>query len=270
MDKRLRLVLKNLIIFTVIFAAIIIGVMIGLNKYTHHSEVIIVPDVTSLSVEEAADYFEKKGLRYKVVDSIYIKSRLPGSIIEQKPAPGSKVKNNRFIFLTINSSDDEKIKLPDVRDFSQRQAEATLEAAGIKIADVEFMPSEFQDLVLDVRYNARSISKGYELPKGSYVTLVVGQAYSSSEILAPDLQLLTLTQSIDEAHKRSLNIGNIYYDETPKNAEDAKLYKVYRQDPIPGTPVTIGRKIELWMTKDSEVLAVPQESYAEEEEVYAE
>jgi beta-lactam-binding protein with PASTA domain len=38
-----------------------------------------------------------------VVDSVYVKSKLKGSIIDQKPAAGSTVKKNRIVFLTINA-----------------------------------------------------------------------------------------------------------------------------------------------------------------------
>lgn len=265
MERNARIVLKNLVFFIVILTALVISILVGLKLYTHHSEVIVVPDVTSLSVEEASVFFEKKGLRYKVVDSLRIKSRLPGSIIEQKPDPGSKVKKNRFIFLTINSSSEEKITLPDVRDFSQRQAVATLEAIGLRIANIEYVPSEFRDLVLDVRLDGRKVLTGSNLPKGTYITLVVGQGDSNGEIIAPSLHGLTLDKAIDEAHLRSLNIGDIHYDKTPENPEDAKNYMVYRQDPLSGSPVAMGKKIELWMTTDVTLIEAQEESYSEEQ-----
>lgn len=265
MNRNARLILKNLIIFIVLLAVLIVIILVGLKKYTRHSEVIVVPDVTSLSVEEASVFFEKKGLRYKVVDSLHIKSRLQGAILEQKPDPGSKVKHNRFIFLTINASSEEKISLPDVKDFSQRQAIATLEAIGLRIADIEYVPSEFRDLVLDVRFNGRTIITGSQLPKGSYLTLVVGQGESYGEILAPSLQGFTLSEAVDAAHLKSLNLGDIHYDVTPANTEDAKLYKVYRQDPISGSPITMGKKIELWMTTDATLIEAPDEMYDDQE-----
>ena len=265
MTHNQRRILKNLIIFIVLLAVLIIIVLAGLRKYTHHNELIVVPDVTTLTVEDASVFFEKKGLRYKVVDSLYFKSRLPGSILEQKPAPGSKVKQNRFIFLTINALSDEKIIMPNVKDFSQRQAIATLEAVGLKIADINYVPSEYRDLVMGVRYNGNNIEAGSRLPKGSMITLVVGQGESDGDILAPGLQGMSLSEAIDAVHQVSLNLGNIYYDVTPADAEDAKLYRVYRQDPISGTTTNMGKKIDLWMTTDVNLLDAPEEVYETEE-----
>jgi eukaryotic-like serine/threonine-protein kinase len=264
MNKNSRLVLKNLVIFVIILTVLIIIILFGLKKYTHHSEIITVPDVTSLTVEEASVFFEKKGLRYKVVDSLHIKSRLPGSIIEQKPDPGSRVKQNRFIFLTINASSDESISLPDVKDYSQRQAVATLEAIGLKVNDIEYVPSEFRDLVLDVQYNGRKVVTGSQLPKGSYITLVVGQGDTNGEILTPGLQGLSLNEAINAAHQKSLNLGDVHYDVTPANTEDAKLYKVYRQSPISGSPVAMGKKIELWMTTDPSLYEKSEETFLDD------
>ncbi len=264
MNKNSKLVIKNAIIFIVVLAIIIVAVQLGLKKYTHHSEVIIVPDITSLSVEEAAVFIEKKGLRYKVVDSLHVKSRLPGTIIEQKPTPGSKVKLNRFVFLTINASNDEKIVMPDVMDFSQRQAMATLSAVGINVADVEYVPSEFRDLVLDVKYNGRVIPPGVQLPRNSQVTLVVGQGDSKGEILTPSLIGMTMDDAIENVHQKSLNMGDLHFDKTPKNPEEAKSYMVYRQDPKQGSPVSMGQKIDLWMTTDVSLIE-DQSDFSEED-----
>lgn len=266
MNRNGRRILKNLIIFVILLIILIIGILVFLKKYTHHNESIVVPDVTSLTVGDAAVFFEKKGLRYKVVDSLYVNSKMPGTIIEQKPAPGSRVKQNRFIFLTINAFSKEKIVLPNVLDFSQRQAIATLEASGIKVANIEYAPSEFKDLVMGVRYNGRKIDAGMRLPKGSLITLIVGQGDTEGEIKAPSFQGMSLDKAIDEVHRVSLNMGNIHYDVTPKDAEDAKRYRVYKQKPVSETPTMMGAKIELWMTTDKSLIEAPAEVYEPDEE----
>jgi len=264
MDPGLKRVLKNIAIFAVILAVLITLVMVGLNKYTHHNEEIVVPDVQSLTTDQAAVFLEKKGLRYKVVDSLYVRSQVIGAILEQKPAPGAKVKTNRIIFLTINARSSETVALPDVKDFSQRQAVATLEAMEIRVASINYVPSEFRDLVLDVRYNGRAISAGYKLAKGSYVSLTVGQGGVASEITVPDMKGMSLSEAIDAAHSRSLNLGDIHYDKTPANAEEAKKYRIYKQEPLAGSPSMMGKKIELWMTTDNALIEADEGTETEE------
>lgn len=270
MNDALKRILKNLLIFAVILTIFIVIVLTALKKYTHHDSVISVPDVTSLTVDDAAPFFEKKNLRYKVVDSIRVASQLPGAILEQKPAPGAHVKQNRFIFLTINASSEEKMVIPDVKDCSQRQAVATLEASGIRVRDIEYIPSEFRDLVLGVRYNGKNIPAGFKLPKGSSVVLVVGQSSSEGEIAVPSLQGLFLEEAIEAAHSKSLSIGNVYYDVTPANSEEAKLYQVYKQDPITGSPSGTGKKVDIWMSTDITLIEAPESIYIPEDSLNTE
>jgi eukaryotic-like serine/threonine-protein kinase len=254
MDPALKTLLKHMAAFAGVVAVLIVAVLFALKAYTHHSEVIAVPDVQTLTPEQAAVFLEKKGLRYKVVDSVYVKSKLKGSIVDQKPVPGSPVKINRIIFLTINARASETVNLPDVRDFSQRQAVATLEGMEIRVAGIDYVPSEYRDLVLDVRYNGRSIPSGYNLNKGSSVTLTVGQGGGSVELVTPDLTGLDMAKAIDAIHAQSLNLGDVHYDVTPVNADDAKHYKIYRQQPLPGLPTTMGKKVTVWMTTDESLI----------------
>jgi eukaryotic-like serine/threonine-protein kinase len=265
MSDSWKRILKNILIFAVILAALIAIVLALLNKYTQHDSAITVPDVTTLTVDEAAPFLEKKDLRYKVVDSIRIASMVPGAIIEQKPVPGAHVKQNRIVFLTINATSEERIAVPDVKDCSQRQAEATLKSNGFCIRDVEFVPSEFRDLVLGVNYNGKSIPAGFKLPKGSFVTLIVGQSSNGEAIQVPSMHGLSLEEAVETAHSKSLNIGIPHYDVTPANSEAAKYYKVYRQDPITGSSTSVGKKIELWMTTDIKLLEKAEEIYIPED-----
>jgi beta-lactam-binding protein with PASTA domain len=265
MSNSFKRILKNLLIFAVLMTALVAIVLASLNKYTQHDSAITVPDVTSLTVDEAAPFFEKKDLRYKVVDSVRVVSQAPGAILEQKPAPGAHVKQNRIIFLTINASSEEKVAIPDVKDCSQRQAVATLEANGFRVRNVEFVPSEFRDLVLGVSYNGRNIAAGYKLPKGTPLTLVVGQSSTSEEVTVPSMHGLTLEEANVEAHSKSMNIGTPHYDVVPANSEAAKSYRVYKQDPITGTLTSIGKKIDLWMTTNAQLLEAPEEIYVPED-----
>jgi eukaryotic-like serine/threonine-protein kinase len=254
-------ILKHLLLFAVVLAALLMAVLIGLKQYTRHDSVITVPDVSSLTVEEAAPFIEKKGLRYKVVDSIRVPSQLPGVILEQKPVPGSRVKQNRYIFLTINAASEEQIPFPDVKDFSQRQAVATIEASGLRVIDIQFMPSEYRDLVLGIQYKGKAIPAGFKLPRNSGVTLIVGQGNSEGEIVVPSVHGQYLQEAIETLHSSSLNIGNVYYDVPPANSEAAKKYRVYKQSPLTGSSVSMGHSLDVWMTTDENILEEPDDIF---------
>lgn len=263
MQHTTKRLLRHLLAFVIIVIVLIATLMIVLRKYTQQDAVITVPDITSISVEDAIPFLEKKGLRYKVVDSVHVETRLPGIILEQKPSAGSKVKRNRFVFLIVNSFSEEQIVFPDVKDVSQRQAIATLEAAGLKVGSVEYIASEYRDLVLGVRYQGKTVAAGAHLPKRSTVVLIVGQGATEGEITVPTLHGMYMHEAIETAHENNVSIGDVHYDRTPSSTEEAKKYKIYRQQPITGSAMSSGKSIEIWMTTDEEVLQEPDEIYME-------
>lgn len=60
-------------------------------------------------------------LKCEIIDSIYVSGAIPGSIIDQTPQEGSKVKENRIFLLQLMPVHLRKIAVPDVKDMSQRQ-----------------------------------------------------------------------------------------------------------------------------------------------------
>ncbi len=157
-----------------IITGLVFILIIWLRFYTHHNESIVVPDLRGYTVEEVAQILDNKHLRFEVIDSVYIKGKKPGSVIEQIPAAESNVKEGRIIFLSINSLTVKKIPIPDVRDQSTRQATATLTAMGFNISQIVEVPSEYKDLVVAVVYKGSKILPGQKLPIGANLILNVG------------------------------------------------------------------------------------------------
>ncbi len=165
---------KNILWALGIVVFLVISLLIWLNFYTLHNESITVPDLRGLSVESASQILKNKNLRFEVVDSVFMKGKAPGAIVEQVPAPESNVKEGRIVFLSINSFTAKKIPVPDVRDQSSRQAEATLTSVGFEIASIVEVPSEYKDLVVDVIYRGRKVFPGQKLPMGCKLIINVG------------------------------------------------------------------------------------------------
>ena len=166
--------IKNIIWAIGIILVLVIALMIWLNIYTLHNESITVPDLRGLTVEKAEQILKNKNLRYEVVDSVFVKGKAPGAIVEQIPAPESNVKEGRIVFLSINAVNAKKVLVPDVRDQSSRQAIATLTAVGFEVGNVVEVPSEYQDLVVDIIYRGQRVLPGQKLPMGGKLILNIG------------------------------------------------------------------------------------------------
>jgi len=151
-----------------------------LGIYTRHNQSIVVPDVKGMTEAEAAPLLKSKGFRYEIVDEVFIKGKTPGTICEQIPGGGMKVKPNRIIYLTINSFSSKQIELPDVRNISLREAETMLLNRGFAVS-VEYVDSEFKDLVLKMKKGNTVVYPGAKLTEGTRLTLEVGSGTDSSE-----------------------------------------------------------------------------------------
>lgn len=145
-----------------------------LDNYTLHGEAVVVPDVKGLPLAHAENEIFKQDLKSVVVDSNYVKDLPAGSILDQNPSGGAKVKEGRTVYLTINTGSVPKVSMPDIMDNSSlRQAEAKLRALGFKVTEPVYISGE-KDWVYSVTYKGRELHAGEKIPRESQVTLHVG------------------------------------------------------------------------------------------------
>lgn len=163
----------NLLVAIVLTIAIIFGTLRWLDSYTRHNEAVIVPDVKGLSIEEADEFFRNSKLRYNVVDSVFSKDVAPGTIVELVPVAGSKVKEDRIVFVTINAQTSQMAKIPEIQDLSFRQAYALLRSIGFTSVEIEYVAGEYKDLAVAVELNQRPLEKGEYAPLNAPLTLKI-------------------------------------------------------------------------------------------------
>lgn len=262
-------VLKNVLISIAIIVALTWIALIAMDFYTHHGDYEVVPDLRGSYVEEAEIILAKQGLFVQIIDSVYVRNKKLGTIIDQIPAPNSNVKNNRAIYLIINSRQVRQVTLPDVSDVSYRQADAMLQSIGLVIGSVEYSPSDYKDLVLEVKYRGRIVLAGSRIPEGSTVVLVVGNGLGAAQAVVPVLKGLAMEQANEAITAAQLNIGAVEYDVPPTGNEAD--YIIYRQRPSAGSSISAGATIDIYLTKDkARVNEVFEEDTkpAEKEEVF--
>lgn len=163
----------NLLLAVVVACALIYGTLVWLDKYTRHNEAVVVPDVKGLKIEEAAEFFKNNNLRYNVIDSVFSKDVDPGAIVELVPSAGSKVKEGRIVFITVNALTSQMATIPEVEDLSFRQAYALLKARGFEKVEIEYVPGNFKDLAVSVDLRGRTLAKGEHVPLTAPLVLKV-------------------------------------------------------------------------------------------------
>ena len=106
----------NLISVIVVATVLVFGIMKWLDYYTRHGQTVTVPNIENMTLVQGANELHKHGLEAVVSDSIYVKDKTPGIIIDVNPVIGSKVKEGRTVYITINTNKVQEVILPDVID----------------------------------------------------------------------------------------------------------------------------------------------------------
>ena len=146
-----------------------------LKSYTNHGSFVMVPALTGKTYEAAQVLLTDLELRSEVQDSSNYNPNYPkGAVIEQDPLSGSKVKEDRKIYLILNPSAYKTLPIPDVIRRTFRQAKPTLEALGFQIGSKIYVDDLGKDEVLEIRHNGQIIEAGTMLPKTSKIDLVLG------------------------------------------------------------------------------------------------
>ena len=175
-------ILLNVIAIGIVAVLLLVLTLFFLNVYTRHGQNVVVPQLQGFQEEEAEVILKSKGLDIQVVDSIYKKDAVPGSIIDQTPKPNNKVKEGREIYVTIYARNPQQVSVPGLVDFSARQAIALLNSIGFTQIAIEEVPAQYSGLVISVEYRGKKLMPDEQIPAGSPLKLVVGSGMEEDSL----------------------------------------------------------------------------------------
>jgi eukaryotic-like serine/threonine-protein kinase len=187
--------LKHFLISLGITAILLWVTFYSLSWYTKHSDYIVVPDFRGKAISEVNLGDTYSDFNFAVIDSIFDPDKPKGVILSQDPYPGSRVKHNRMIYLTIVSIIPEKTAMPDLRDLTLRQAQSMLESSGLKLGKLLFIRSFDEDAVQNQLYLHKVIAPGTRIDKGSVIDLQVGMGAKASQMKRDTVTLDSLLNS---------------------------------------------------------------------------
>jgi beta-lactam-binding protein with PASTA domain len=250
---------KHLIVIVAIYAVLIWGVLQWLKSFTQHGVSVKVPELDGKTPKELKELENTLDLQFIINDSIYVFDKVKGTVIDQNPSPGSEVKQNRKVYVTINAFKPPTIKMPKLIDFSLRQATAVLETYGLEVGNLKYEPDFAKDAVLRQLYKGREIKPGESIVQESKIDLVLGDGLKGDKVDLPDLIGLKKSNALNILEENSLSIGSEVYD---KSVEDTSKAIVYRQFPIfeSNAKVSMGRAIDLFYTQDISKIKLAKDS----------
>lgn len=248
-----RVFLKQVVGAIAIIALLLFITFQGLKLYTYHGKYIQVPDLEGMTENGLYKVLQSKELRYDIIDSVYSKKHEPGTVVEQLPKPGAKVKKHRKLFIILNAKAPEMVVMPDLKDVSIRQAKNILESTGLQSGDIIYVSSPYPNLVLNQYYDHKPIEAGSRILKNSVIDLEVGKGLGNEMGIIPDLTGLSLQQAKDALLDASMNLGVIIDDVSSKDNQDSAF--VWKQRPTQEHgAVQLGIPVDIWLTLDSSLL----------------
>lgn len=246
-----KFIFSKVFVRTLLKAAVVFGIIVALTWlflrfYTNHGEEIMVPNVTKMNLTEANEILAKNDLRYKLIDSTFVKGK-EGLIYAQLPSDSSYVKSNREIYLKIYRT------IPPQKPVSFKVGEP-LEIARTKLrskgfeVETKYQAGEFDNVILGAYHGEKELSNGDMVGMGEKIKLIVSEK-KTTRVSLPDLSGLTFSEAKTKLSDVSLNTDFPIYDESIISKTDSLDAVVYKQMPKfeSGKKIRAGSTVNVWL-----------------------
>ena len=243
--------LKNVGIMAGIGTIIIVFFFyIYLPSSTNHKETITVPELVGLSYDDIEEFITERNLRYEIeTDSGYSENEAALTILTQNPKAGSKVKENRKIYLSLNAKVPPKVRMPNLISTNRSNAEDILVSNGLKLGEIKYVEDLALNAVLSQKIGGEDVIPDAFIPKGSIVDLEIGDGLGNQSFSTPDFTGKSLDEVKFQINASKLVLDIVNYVKVD-SLESTLRNRVYRQSPPAGRLTLTGGNIEIWINAD--------------------
>jgi len=232
----------NLLIIFMLCGVILWITFRALDKYTRHNEVYTMPDFVGQDFFQVKHDYESD-FNFILIDSVYPKGQQPGSIYQQDPLPGSKIKKGRNVYAIIVAVTPEKTVMPNLKGISLREALGRLESSGLDVDHLEYVDYSYKNNVIEQYYQGQPIEKDTELVKGSKITLSVGIGSDKTNVKIPNLIGKPAKETKRLLNLAGLNLGKEVFEDR----DSLKFMCVRLMTPgISSGSVKPGTYVDIW------------------------
>jgi serine/threonine-protein kinase len=234
-----RFVKKSLIFLGVFILFLLVLDFLLLPWWVNKAETK-VPSVVGMGEQEAITVLEDHELNPVLSDTTYNESFPKGTIVLQRPEHGSIVKVGRRVYLFI-SGGEPLISVPLLKGKSVRDAKFALERIGLKLGNVEQVPSNTpKNMIFDQEF-----VEGTPIKKGQSVGVFVSSGIETGEIAVPDLIGKSLMEATKLLADSTLKVGKLNYQISFSLLPNT----IIDQYPSKGTLLNPGDAVDLFITK---------------------
>lgn len=249
------LVVKNCLGLMGAFTGLFLLTFWWLKCYTNHGESLEVPGYIGMSFQEASRKARQRDFNVVVNDSVYVPGNPPGMVLQQNPAPESRVKEGRTIYFTIAKNNPDIVTLPDLAGsddydlYSRKCSRLGLKPRILaRVAD----PAE-PNTIIAVLHRGDTITDlvrrgSYKVEMGATIDFVVSEQVTMT-VGIPDCVCQTYDAAVFLITSSNFNVGTVYTDATVTDKESAYVWKQTPDYTISGT-MRVGEQIDLYLTQE--------------------
>lgn len=254
-------VISHMILIFVFGLLLLVTLYFGLNLGTRHGNVIKVPNLLGMNIEDARREARDMELNIIVRDSIFDINLPGGTIVDQLPRTSSvrdvTVKPGRKIYVTTNAYNRRMVDVPYVAKQTLRQALNQLQRSSLTIDKLIYEADMTStDYVLRESIDGEDITptSSIKMAVGTGVTLTVSYRSDEQHTTVPLLVGLNLQQAKNSLWDSGLNVGKIVYDESVEDLISRRTTRVYKQSQPLGTSLRRGSEVTLYLSCDMELV----------------
>lgn len=248
--------LKHLLVIGVATTVLVFGFFfVYLPLTTNHGETIVVPKITGMNQADLEDYLDERNLRFYVDDSSYNPGTRPFTVLNQDPAPGEKVKEDRKIYITVAMRNPPVIKMPKLTDGSVKNAQMILSSYDLVVGQIKLVPNIQQNAVLRQLVGGKEIVPGAAIAKGTKVDLEVGDGLGNQEFAVPNLLNMPADEATTLLVGQGLQLGEVFYQSAQDSETDGTVVK-QRPTAAPGATIRMGQLVDIWVAGEAPVKGV--------------
>lgn len=223
---------------------------IGMSWYTAHGKSTQLPDFVGMSKVEAIEKADDLGLKLKFEKGPFDPNRPPEQVVLQHPKPGSGVKKNRSIYLTVLTDEAPLITLPPlVGNYDYTQYTTKIERMGdirSTIREQEYNPKLEENTILhfyygDTKVTDQMVRSGFQVPQGATLDFVVS-IRQTGEVKVPNLKCMRFGAAEFILDGSNLLVGTVH-----GNVSDRSEAFVVRTEPPGGKMVPVGSKFDVYL-----------------------
>jgi eukaryotic-like serine/threonine-protein kinase len=241
-DSKTDLITHITIILLCFLALFFAFFFLYLPWVTNHNEIVKVPQLQGMSIEQATEVLDAANLDYEVSDCTFVSGKKPMSVLSIFPKAGMNVKTGRKIYLTVAAASAPMVKMPNITGRSVSSAKNQLLSSKLIFDKEEKISALEENTVLKIKIDGQEIQAGQLVPEGSRITLCVGDGYGSLMMDAPGIVGMPLDEAQTLLEGQGLSLG-----EVTTQASDQPEGTVLKQSPGAGAKIKNGSPINLWV-----------------------